>query len=121
METNDRQVLNAKLGELMYRALVTMRNATNPATPGEPERRSELNDLADLLHNIPRFIVGHDEHAIDSFEQFRGAVIDHVRRFFPSIDPAKHMYIQLLDMDEEVFLARYRDHKWNWPEPEPVA
>jgi hypothetical protein len=48
-------------------------------------------------------------------------MVDHVRRFFPNIDPAKHMYIQLLDMDEEVFLARYRDHKWNWPEPEPVA
>lgn len=117
MDAKDRQVLNAKLGELLHTALVMIQNWTCPPIPGVADRREELNDLADLLHNIPRYVVGHDEYAIDSFEQFRGAVIDHVRRFYPAIDPEQHRYVQLLDMDAETFVARYRDHKWNWPVP----
>lgn len=108
----DRQVFNAKLGELLYRALVAVRNQTCPPLGSEDAlRRDEVNDLADLLHNIPRYLVGHDEYAVDSFEQFRGAVVDHVRRFHPDIDPTDHEYVRLLDMDPATFLARYRDHR----------
>jgi len=121
MDLTDRQLLNARLGELLYRGLVQIRAATEVPIPREPDRREEINDLADLLHNIPRFVVGHDEHAIDSFDQFRGAVIDHVRRFYPAIDPAQHQYVRLLDMDAEAFLAVYRDHHWNRPEPAPAV
>lgn len=111
----DRHLLNAKLGELLYHALVTIRNHTYPPLPGEPDRRDEVNDLADLLHNMPRFIVGHDEYAMTSFEQFRGAVVGHVRRFYPSTDPAAHQYVSILDMDAETFFARHRDHNWDAP------
>lgn len=115
MDTTDRQILNAKLGELLHMALVVVRNYTYPPIPEDLDRREEVNDLADLLHNIPRFIVGHDEHAIHSFDQFRGAVIDHVRRFYPDIDPTTHRYVHLLDLDAETFRNRYLHNNWAAP------
>jgi hypothetical protein len=115
MNANDRELLNAKFGELLHIALVVIRNATYPPIPGDQDRRAELNDLADLLHNIPRYIIGHDEHAIDSFEQFRGAVVEHVRRFYPDIDPNRHRYVQLLDLDAETFANHYKHHNWSVP------
>jgi hypothetical protein len=121
MIIDERQLLNAKIAELLHAALVAIRAKSCSRIPIEEEdNRDELFDLADLLHNLPRYIVGHDEHAIDSAAQLRQCVIDHVMRFYPAIDPAQHHYVELLDMDEETFLARYRDHNWNWPEA-PVA
>ena len=35
-------------------ALVRIRGFTFPAIPNETDRREEINDLADLLHNLPR-------------------------------------------------------------------
>jgi hypothetical protein len=121
MTTDERHLLNARIGELIHCALVRIRGFTFSPIPDEPDRREEINDLTDLLHNLPQYIVGHDEHAIDSPEQLRIAVVEHVRRFYPEIDPATHHYVQLLDMDEERFLKRYRDHQWGNPEPLSTA
>lgn len=121
MTTDARVVLNARIAELLHAAFVRIRNGTYPAIPEDGQPLDELNDLADLVHNLPRYIVGHDEHALESMEQLRGAVIHHVRRFYPTIDPLQHRYVWLLDLDDETFLARYRDHDWNYPEPEPAA
>lgn len=112
-----RQLLNARVAELLHAALVTLRNYTYPAAAEDDNRLAECNDLADLVHNLPRFVVGHDEHAIDSAEQLREAVVDHVRRFYPGIDPATHRYVELLDMDAEKFLTRYRHNVWAVPTP----
>lgn len=112
MDTDDRLLLNARIGELLHWALVTIRAATWPGSPEGDDRRDEINDLADLLHNLPRYIVGHDEHAVDSASQLRAAVVQHVRRFYPDTDPAQHQYVRLLDMDAETFLTQYRDHNW---------
>jgi hypothetical protein len=117
MTPSEREVLNARVAELLHVILVRIRAGTWPQQPGAPDPREELNDLADLSHNLPRYIVGHDEFAVRSFEQLRAEVVKHVRKFCPNIDPAQHHYVQLLDMDAETFLSRYRDHKWNWPEP----
>ncbi len=117
MDIDDRQLLNARIGELLHEALLAVRAATwSPATPGDTDRREEINDLADLLHNLPKYIVGHDEHAIDSAEQLRAAVVQHVKRFHPLGNPADHRYVMLLDMDAEAFLNRYRDHHWDAPQ-----
>lgn len=121
MTINERQILNARIGELLHAALVAIRWYTASSVVDDVDRRAEMNDLADLLHNLPRYIVGHDEHAIDSFTQLREAVLRHVRRFFPDIDPTTHRYIQLLDMDDERFLQRYRGHHWSDPEPASTA
>lgn len=113
MTSNERHLLNAKIGELLHTAFVVVRSATYPPIPGDDRpTREELNDLADLLHNMPRYIVGHDEHALDSAEQFRAAVVSHVRRFYPDTPPEQHRYVELLDMDAESFLARYKHHRW---------
>jgi hypothetical protein len=112
MNIDERHLLNARIGELLHVALVEIRYFTFPPLPDTPDRREEINDLADLLHNLPRYVVGHDEYAIDSPEQLREAVLKHVRRFYPDIDPAEHRYVQLLDMDDETFLQRYRDNLW---------
>lgn len=117
----DRQLLNARIAELLHYALVRMRNGTSAPLPGDDDSRAELNDLADLLHNLPRYLVGHDEHAIDSPDQLRAAVVQHVRRFYPGIDPATHHYVELLDLDAETFLTRYRDHSWAEPTPTAAA
>jgi hypothetical protein len=68
--------------------------------------------LADLLHNLPRYMVGHDEHAIDSPAELRDAVVAHVKRFYPDTEPELQHCVRLLDMDDEQFLHRYHDHQW---------
>jgi hypothetical protein len=115
MEIDERQLLNARIAELLHAALVTIRAATWPTVPGDTDRRDEVNDLADLLHNLPKYVVGHDEHAIDSAEQLREAVLQHVKRFYPTIHPTQHRYIYLLDLDAEAFLSQFRDHNWAAP------
>ena len=114
---DDRELLNARIGELLHAALVRIRAHTYAVLPDDGDHRAEINDLADLLHNLPRYIVGHDEHAIDSAEQLRAAVVDHVRRFFPTINPADHQYVQLLDLDAETFVNHYKHHNWAVPTP----
>jgi hypothetical protein len=111
MSLDERQLLNARIGELLHWALVSIRNFTYAPLPDELDRREEINALADLLHNLPRYMVGHDEHAIDSPAQLRDAVVAHVRRFYPEIDPELHRCVELLDMDEEQFLQHHRDHQ----------
>lgn len=114
---DERQLLNARIGELLHAALVAVRNYTFPVPYDGEDRREEINDLADLIHNLPRYIVGHDEHAVASADQLRAAVVDHVRRFYPTIDPAAHRYVQLLDLDAETFVSRHKQHNWDVPTP----
>jgi hypothetical protein len=116
MTNDERSLLNARIAELTHHAFVTIRNAVYVGNENEEDRREEINNLADLMHNLPRYIVGHDEHAIDSFEQLRVAVVEHVKRFHPKMNPAEHHYVQLLDMDAEEFLRHYRDHQWDEPQ-----
>jgi hypothetical protein len=112
MDINERQLLNARIAELLHYASVRIRSLTYPVGVEEESPEEEINDLTDLLHNLPRYIVGHDEYAIDSQTQLREAVVEHVKRFYPTVDPAQHFYVQILDMDGEVFLQRYPDHQW---------
>ena len=119
--SDERQLLNARIAELLHKALVRIRALSYALPPDEPDRREEMNDLADLLHNLPRYIVGHDEFAIDSLEQLREGVVEHVRRFYPNIDPATHQYVQLLDMDAEIFLHHYAESRWGEPAPSSTA
>jgi len=112
MSHDEREILNAKIAEILSQALVMIRSYTNSPVPGENEaKREETNDLADLLHNMPRYIVGHDENAIDSMEQFRASLVDHVVRFYPNTKPENHRYVVVLDMDPDVFLSRFKRHQ----------
>jgi hypothetical protein len=100
MNTLERATLNFRIGEILHWAFVSIRNSTYPLLPDEVDERDRINDLADLLHNLPRYIVGSDEHAIDSVEQLRSTVVQHVSRFHPTIDPEQHRMVRFLDMDE---------------------
>lgn len=117
---DERELLNAKLGELLHQAFVRIRNCTLDSLPEGFDPRSEINDLADLLHNIPRFMVGNDEFAIQTQQQFRDAVVRHVHKFFPNCDPTRHRYLQILDMNEWDFHARFAGQPREWPEPAAV-
>jgi hypothetical protein len=118
MTNADRVLLNARIGELLHEMLLRIRSLTFASQIDDGDPREEINDLADFSHNLPRFIVGHDEFAVRSFDQLRTEVVQHVRRFFPTIDPKQHRYLMLLDMEAESFLDRYRDHNWHKAEPE---
>ena len=107
----ERELLNARIGELLHLFFVDIRAYT--VGSGEPNRMAELNRLADLAHNLPRYIVGHDEHALTSHERLRWLVVRHVGKFYPEMDPERHPYVKLLDLDADTFLARYRDNKWD--------
>lgn len=114
MRHEEREIFHAKVAEILHQAFVQIRAYTGSPIPGENEsKQQELHDLADLLHNMPRYIVGHDEHAIDSVEQFRATVIDHVKRFYPNSDPELHRYVFILDMEPDLFTARYKHHRWD--------
>ena len=112
MQDEDRQLLNAKIAELLYRALVTIRNATYTPIPGDEDRRAEINDLADLLHILPHYLVGVDQLAIDSPSQLRAAVVDHVKRFYPNIEPDEHHWVRILDMDFGTFQNEHKYYRW---------
>ena len=120
MTLTERELLNARIGELLYALFVRIRFCTyqSVVASAEAAHTAELNDLADLAHNLPRYIVGHDEHALDSHDSLRNQVINHVRKFYPNlVDPTQHHYVTVLDLDGDTFLARYRDHKWDTPAP----
>ena len=120
MTLTERELLNARIGELLHMFFVQIRLCTyqSVVASGEADRTAELNDLADLAHNLPCYIVGHDEHAIDSHDALRHQVVNHVRKFHPNLaDPTQHHYVAVLDLDADTFLARYRDHKWDTPAP----
>ena len=120
MTLTERELLNSRIGELLHMFFVQIRLCTYPlvVASGEVDRTAELNDLANLAHNLPCYIVGHDEHALDSHDSLRDQVIYHVRKFYPNLaDPTKHQYVAVLDLDADTFLARHRDHKWDTPAP----
>jgi hypothetical protein len=112
MRDEDRQLLNSKITELLHRALVTIRNATYPQVPGDEDRRAEINDLADLVHNFPYYLAGVDQLAIDSPSQLRAAVVEHVKRFYPMIEPDEHHWVRILDMDSETFQHEHKYYRW---------
>ena len=118
--SDDRELLNAKLCELLHQAFARIRFCTYDSLPDEKDPRNEIHDLAELLHNIPRFIAGTDELAVDSPLQFREAVIEHVRTYFPDIEPTQHRYVQILDMNEWDFYAKHPTQMKHWPDAVPV-
>jgi hypothetical protein len=116
MTHEERELLNSRIAYLLYWGLVVIRNYTHGKQLAETDRTEEMNDLADLLHNLPRYITGDDQHAIQSAEQLRSAVVQHVKRFYPEINPNTHRYVQVLDVDEATFRTTYSPHDGVWPE-----
>jgi hypothetical protein len=115
MTDTERQLMILKCGQLLQDVLVEIRNLT--CQDGHAKR---VNDLADLTHNIPQFMVGRDEYVIGYIRQ---GFLDYARTYHPEIDPETHRYVRLLDMDADEFNNGYRrETGLLWPAPTvPVA
>ena len=118
MNHDDRELVNARIGQLLHTILVQIRAWTWTAMPDDLDRRAEINDLVDIAHNLPNYIAGLDEHGLRTLDDLRSDLVKHLLRFHPDADPSHHRYLIPLDMDSETFLRRYRDHDWAWT---PVA
>jgi hypothetical protein len=104
---NERQLLIEKCGELLHRVLVEIRALTWSWEPGN-ERLIE--ELADLAHNIPLFMVGRDDTVP---KWLRAAVVEYARKRWPQTNPEETWFVQLLDMDEATFADQVRRYNWN--------
>ncbi|MFO0935224.1 MAG: hypothetical protein U0798_01750 [Gemmataceae bacterium] len=110
----ERHLMVERMGELLNRAFLRIRSqAWNEQESESGKVNEEIADLADLLHNIPRWMVGHDEQCLVSMDQIRTAFVGHVRRFYPKANPDEHEYIRILSMSDEEFEERYpRQTAW---------
>lgn len=115
MTDAERQLLIAKCGELLHRALTEIRFLT---WCWEPGNEKWIEELSDLTHNLPRFMIGRDDHAVTGL---REAFVAYGRRRWPEAPPEQTEYVKLLDMDAAAFAEQYRRTNWAWPEPAAVA
>lgn len=114
MTTEQRELWNAKISVLLYMALVRIRGWTEPGLGliAPLSNNEEIHHLTDILHNLPLYTAGLDEAALDSLDSLRILMIEHLQRFYPTLDPTEHRYVQLIDMPDDVFWSAYRDHNW---------
>ena len=115
MTDSERRLLIDKCGEILHRVLVDIRALT---WSWEPGHEKQIEELSDLTHNLPQFMVGRDDFALTGL---RAGFVDYARRYWPKSDPAKTFYVELLDMDEAAFAERFRRTSWPWPEPVAAA
>lgn len=109
MTDTERQFLISKCGKLLQDVLVEIRTLT-----WEEGNAKQVNDLADLTHNLPEWMVGRDEYVMN---YLRAGFVNYAKKYFPDIDPECHRYVALLDMDEATFTDLYCRTSWPWPEP----
>ena len=108
MTNTERQLMIEKCGQLLQDVLVEIRNLTYQE--GNAKR---VNDLADLTHNLPQFMVGRDEYVMGYIRQ---GFLDYARSYYPDIAPESHRYVRLLDMDVDEFNDGYHRTSTPWPE-----
>src|SRR3954467_15674550 len=104
MTNNERRFLVEKYSKLLQDVLVEIRNLSYQ--DGNAKR---INDLADLTHNIPEFLVGWNDYV---FAYLRTGLVEYGRKYQPGIDPEESRYVTLLDMDEAAFKDLYRPTSW---------
>ena len=114
MTESERRFLVQKCGKLLQDVLVEIRNLSFQAADAR-----RINELADLAHNIPEFLVGWNDCVL---EYLRDGFVEFARKYYPGIDPEKSRYVMLFDMDESTFNDLYHPRTRPWPEPvEAVA
>lgn len=113
MTDSERRLLVEKCGKLLQDVLVEIR-----ALSWEEGHAQQINDLADLTHNVPQFMVGRDDYVLG---YLRTGFIAYARKYHPQSDPERNRYVMLLDMDEATFNDLYCRTSWPWPEPTPAA
>ena len=114
MTDTERRFLAEKCGKLLQDVLVEIRNLSSQE--GNAKR---INDLADLTHNIPEFLLGWNDYVLG---YLRAGLIEYAQKYQPSIDPEKSRYVMLLDMDAAKFNELYhRTSSAAWSEAAGVV
>ncbi|SRR6185312_446612 len=114
MTDRDRRFLVLKFGKILQDVLIEIRNLS--FQEGNARR---INELADLTHNIPEFLVDWSDYVL---AYLRDGFLEYARKYYPGIDPEKSRYVMLFDMDESTFNDLYHPRTRPWPEPvEAVA
>jgi hypothetical protein len=108
------RLMVSKCGEILYRATVEARYLAWNYQPGAEKRIAELMDI---VHNIPRFLIGHDDYAIVGF---RDALVKYAKQYGDPSDPDQSEYVRILDMDATEFEEEFRQKSWDWPVPASV-
>ncbi len=111
MNDAERKLMVQKCSQILYLVLVDIRAMT---WGWESKHQKWIEELSDLNHNLPRFILGRDDFAITGL---RESFMEYSRRRWPTSDPTKTKYVVILDMDEETFSEMYLNAQWTWPEP----
>jgi len=110
MTDSDRRLLSEKCGQFLHSVLVEIRMLSY-----QEGNARQINELTDLTHNVPLFMVGCDDYAAG---YLRDGLLDYARKYYPDTAPEHHRYVVLFDMDEAAFAQQYRRSGWAWPEPE---
>jgi hypothetical protein len=98
--SSSREILNARIGFMLHQAFVDIRNLSYPVNiEDEPDRLALINAIADLMHNLPRFMVGFDPMAVQSEEDLQQQVAAFVQRCFPESE-LRHHYMWALTTPE---------------------
>jgi len=104
----ERGFLIQKCGKILQDVIVEIRDLS-----WEDGHAKQINDLADLTHNIPEFLIGLNDHVLG---YLRRGFMEYARKYHPRIEPETSRYVMLLDMDEVTFNGLYRRASWPWPE-----
>ncbi len=108
MTDGERRLLVAKWAEVLHLALVEIRYL---AWQGRNDQR--IADLADLVHNLPHFMLGYFEHM---HGYIREAFVKYAQTYRPDEDLTTDRFVSILDMDEQTFVARHQRRSWHWPD-----
>jgi hypothetical protein len=105
MTIENKEMLIGKCAQLLYRIFIDIR-----ALSYEEGNAEKINDLADLAHNIPLFMVGRDD-SVGTW--LRSACVRHAKKTWPHLEPEQTVYVRILDMDEEEFYEMHGKHNFN--------
>lgn len=108
MTDAERQLMVLKCGKILQDVLVEIR-----ALSWEEGHTKRINDLADLTHNLPMFLVGLDDFVMG---YIRNGLLDYARAYCPDVKPELHRFVQLFDMDEVTFRELHCRRLREWPE-----
>ncbi len=106
---SDRErVLVAKWGEVLHRALVEIRYLAR-----QPGNESRIADLADLVHNIPHFMLGRHEHM---HGYLRTDFVRYAETYRPGEPLESDRFLSVLDMSDQEFVVQFKRDSWHWTE-----
>jgi hypothetical protein len=113
MTEKEHQLWVEKCGWILHHLLVEIR-----ALSWQAGNEQRINDLADLAHNVPLFMIGRDSFV---HEYLRKGFLELASKYLPKRGPDADRYISIIDMDEVTFSEVFRRTSFVWPEIEKIV